>query len=431
MSEAQRYPNDFDGYYAGSVDQNHAEDMVGFLYTFLINRATPIASKLCLQAQYVYAKCDGLDGLVDGSIENPKSCSFDPLVDLPACPGDIDASNCWTLAQRTAVKKLYDGPKTSWGQPIGPRYPFGSEVCSNPNDPATSGWNRMANTFGSAIAGPQIKELFLRISGAWDYTKFNFDTDTFKVFASMTADAMRVDTPDLWNMKKQGGKIIIAHGLGGDHWPYAANSDYYYDQVVEYMGAENVEQFVRFYTMPGIGHCNAANVGCSYVDWFTPLQNWVEKGIEPGALIGTRAQTAYLTARSRPLCPYPEVARYLGTGSIDEAANFTCAEIIPAARVRIIPASVNLSRTGKFAALVRLPDGYRARDLEIRAVVCEGAPAVRVNAIGQTGIAWFNMEDLINPITPGEEVTFRVSVIAQYNGQTVAFEGSDTVKVME
>jgi hypothetical protein len=81
--------------------------------------------------------------------------------------------------------------------------------------------------------------------------------------------------------------------------------------------------------------------------------------------------------------------------------------------------------------LVRLPDGYRARDLEIRAVVCEGAPAVRVNAIGQTGIAWFNMEDLINPITPGEEVTFRVSVIAQYNGQTVAFEGSDTVKVME
>jgi feruloyl esterase len=325
MSEALRYPDDFDGYYAGSVDFNHAEDMIAFLYTYLINKETPIDSKLCLQAKYVYAKCDGIDGIVDGSIENPKACSFDPLVDLPACPGDKDAADCWTVAQRTAVKKLYDGLQTSWGLPIGPRYPFGSEVCSDPTNPSTSGWNRMATSFAPSLAGPQIKELFLRISRPWDWTAFNFDTDTFTVFATMAEEAMRVDSPNLWRVKNRGGKMIIALGLGGDHWPYiTADKEYYYDQVVRYMGRENVEQFMRFYTMPGTGHCNAQNVGCLYTDWFTPLQNWVENGVPPGALIATRTQTPYLTARTRPICPYPEEARYKGNGSIDDAANFAC-----------------------------------------------------------------------------------------------------------
>jgi hypothetical protein len=183
--------------------------------------------------------------------------------------------------------------------------------------------------------------------------------------------------------------------------------------------------------VPGMGHCGGGVTGnTSTIDWLTPLVDWVENGITPGTLIGS-GKDASGNPRTRPICSYPEVARYLGTGSIDDAANFTCAEIIPAATIRIIPARVSLSHTRKFAAVVRLPDGYKARDLEISAMVCEGAPAVKVNATGQTGIAWFNMEDVINPITPGDEVTFRVNVIANYNGQTIAFEGSDTVKVTE
>ena len=190
MSEAQKYPADFDGYYAGSVDQDHGEDMVGFLWAGAVNKATPIASKLCLQAQYVYAKCDGVDGLVDGSIENPKACSFDPLKDLPACANDVDAANCWTLAQRTAIKKIYDGPKTSWGQPLGPRYPIGSEACSDPTNPSTSGWSGLLGApMATAVAPQQIAELFLRIPQAnFNSATFNFDTDSFTVFNSLGSE---------------------------------------------------------------------------------------------------------------------------------------------------------------------------------------------------------------------------------------------------
>ena len=432
MIEAQRYPEDFNGILAGCASVYLPIRSFGMVWNYPMWGPKVPASKICLQSKYVYDKCDSLDGLKDGVIENILDCKFDPMTELPACPGDVDGADCWTTDQRTAIKMLYQGPRTSSGDPVTvggvtiPGLPFGSEVCTNPTNPATTLWTSYT-TSAVIVALNSLKYIILR-DPTWDPANFNFDTDPWIIMSRPEVSWQKADYPYLSGMKALGHKII--------HWESTAsyspvNFYSYYQSVLDYMGGEKaIKDFYKAYLVPGSGHCGGG-VGASTVDWLTPLVDWVEKGIEPGALLGTRAQTAYLTARTRPICPYPEVAKYLGTGSIDDAANFTCAEIIPAASVRIIPARVNLGRTRTFAALVRLPDGYNARDLEINAVVCEGAPATRVNAIGQTGIAWFNMEDLINPITPGEEVTFRVSVIAQYNGKTVAFDGSDTIRVTE
>jgi hypothetical protein len=142
-----------------------------------------------------------------------------------------------------------------------------------------------------------------------------------------------------------------------------------------------------------------------------------------------------MTARTRPLCPYPEVARYLGAGSIDEAANFACVETVQA-HVRIDPDRLSLT-SGKpyFTALIEL---RHQGDWRATSAVCEGAPAVKLTRHGHSYKATFNKQDLIN-ITAGDEVTFTVTLFVERQGHhyghpddtPIAFEGSDTVKVME
>jgi hypothetical protein len=236
-------------------------------------------------------------------------------------------------------------------------------------------------------------------------------------------------------MKALGHKII--------HWEATAgyspvNFWGYYQSVLDYMGGEKaIKDFYKAYLVPGSGHCRTAGVSTGSVDWLTPLVDWVEKGIEPGAIIGTRVATPYLTARTRPICPYPQVARYMGTGSIDEAANFTCVKTIPT-KVRIEPETINLKSNGVFTTFFTLPKGYHKKHhfnkkhwFELT-VVCEGAPAMKVMAIkrGNGYIAKFRTQDLIN-ITPGDEITFTAYAIFDHHGETFAIEGSDTVRVIE
>ena len=451
---AQKYPDFFNGIIVGApVGSNFGAST---RRVWGEQQASPAAITLSAKAiainQAVYGKCDGIDGLVDGLIDDPEKCNFDPIIDLPLCADESDTSSttCFTLAQRQALKKIYEGPKNSAGKLLYVGLPLSSEYLTNPTNPTSSG-------FGAALTGcpscDVVRYLFFDPPKAptWDFKTFNWNTDPQVIVTKTLTDANGntylfgdvVDpvtfdanvSPNMGGLgpfKDWGGKLIQFHGWG-DSTISAFTSTNFFESVLESMGNAETKSFYKLYMVPGMGHCGGG-VGCFNGDmglWASAIVNWVENDVEPHELIGKRNSTTYLTARTRPMCPYPQVARYLGIGSIDDAANFTCAEIIPAANVRIIPVSVNLSRTRKFAALVRLPDGYNARDLEISAVVCEGAPAARVNAIGQTGIAWFDLGDVINPITPGEEVTFSISVIAQYNGQTIAFEGSDTVKVTE
>ena len=154
----------------------------------------------------------------------------------------------------------------------------------------------------------------------WTYQSFNFDTDPGRI--AKNAHKINALNPDLSALKRRGGKIVHYHGWA-DTAVVPQMSIAYYDSVVEKMGAKETRDFYKLYMVPGMFHCGGG-VGCSTVDWLTPMVDWMEKGVAPETLIGSRIDGGE-TKRTRPICPYPQVAKYKGTGSIDEAANFTCA----------------------------------------------------------------------------------------------------------
>ena len=445
LKEAQWYPTDFDGLVIGMpvlhISKETLQDVWNAQMALVGPGAIPI-TKLQMLAEAVYAKCDSIDGLVDGIIDDPRNCNFNPERDLPACPGD-DKPDCFTSAQRANLKKIYEGPKTSAGVQIFPGTPPGGEalmrhmfggIMSN-----WAFWVIGQPNLGLSLGGSfcQYMATEPRFGPTWDWKTYNFDVDPFRIRPDLIARCDATN-PDLSALKARGGKILHWHGWA-DQLVTPFQTIDYYESVVSKMTKQAAKDFYRLYMVPGLTH--VGSIGASNVDWFTPLVNWVEKGIPPGVLIGSRAADPGLglADRTRPVCPYPDVARYLGEGSIEDAANFTCVKIIPA-RVRIHSETLNVGKKGKFTASITFPAGYRVNRHDIRAVVCEGAPAVWIHGGDHSLVAEFDKQDLVN-ITPGEEVTFTVTVIAEddghhqghheCNGHQIAFEESDTVKVIE
>jgi hypothetical protein len=210
----------------------------------------------------------------------------------------------------------------------------------------------------------------------------------------------------------------------------------YYDKVLKFMGERATNDFYKLYMIPGLNHCGGG-LGCANdVGMFDALVNWVENKVEPDVIIGARAEypPTGMSARARPLCPYPGVARYLGAGSIDDAVNFTCVKTIQA-HVRIEPETLKLGSGGTFTAFITFPHQH---DWQVTSAVCEGAPAVKLTRQGHSYKATFNKQDL-KGITVGDAVTFTVTLFAEQKGHhcehrdkdEIAFEGSDTVKVVE
>ncbi|MBZ5575637.1 MAG: tannase/feruloyl esterase family alpha/beta hydrolase [Acidobacteriia bacterium] len=309
LMEAQRYPEDFDGYVVGAPVLYLSGLQMKAVWNYRAagpgpGEISPQKSELLTQA--VYQKCDGLDGLVDGLIENPAACDFDPVRDLAVCAGSSDGASCFTAPQIAALKKVYDGPRDSKGKQLFPGIPAGA------GDGAPGNF-RLADTFMKFMAfdpapGP-----------TWDYHSFNFDTD----IARLASISLRIDAtiPDLTAVKMRGGKIIHYHGYS-DPGVTAKMSINYYEAAEKTMGQAETRDFYRLFLVPGMFHCGGGP-GCGNVDWLTAAVNWVEKGIAPTMLEGAHVE-AGKTTRTRPICAYPAVARYRGTGSIDMAENFSC-----------------------------------------------------------------------------------------------------------
>jgi feruloyl esterase len=452
MIEAQRYPDDFDGIMAGAPPVYFTKVTMRDVWQaqkVVVLPWSPLETNtmMAIVSQAVYQKCDSMDGLVDGIIDDPRQCTFNALTDLPSCEDGV--TPCLTAAQRTAIQKIYDGPRNSVGELLFKGTPYGGEAIAPGFFGPASGWLGMIIPFvpGTLSIGGSLGSGFTQYCSlppdrggpGWDYMTFDWDDDWPYVMEKMSARCDAND-PDLRAFRKKGGKLIQYHGWADPLVsPYAMAT--YYDQVLRFMGEKRTKEFYRLYMIPGLGHCGGG-LGCSNDDgFFNALVDWVENGVEPYEIIGSRA--AYpplgLTARTRPMCPYPEVARYLGEGSIDDAANFACVTVIPA-KVHM-PETLNLPRDESFEALITFPHGYYpGKGWDIIAVVCEGAPTGELTKFtlhgklkqkGNTYIAEFNSQDLIG-IPAGEVVTFTVTVICEHRwhkGQQVAFEGSDTVSV--
>ena len=328
LIEAQRFPEDFDGILANAPWVDQTGFTVGALWNQRALAEAPVtAAKMALVADRVMATCDAVDGLADGLIDDPRACDFDATRDVPICSAGTDGDACLTTAQANAVAKVYGGVISN-GKQYFPGFMPGSEAVTSGlfGGGSGSGWMNVivpAQPGGSAadfgLADNTMKYLvFTPPNPDWDYRDFDFDRD-IPMLAAWGALANAKD-PDLAKFRARGGKIIMTYGWA-DSILQPLMGVNYYERAVEENGPDTPD-FFRLFMVPGMAHCGGG-IGPDRHDAVTALVDWVEADEAPDSMIASKVVDGAV-ARTRPLCPYPEVARYRGRGSIDEAENFRC-----------------------------------------------------------------------------------------------------------
>jgi feruloyl esterase len=320
MSEAQRFPDDYDGIIAGAPANNRIRQTFGFMWSWsATHRAdgSPIfdQASLALLTKSAVAACDARDGLKDDLIDDPRRCNFDPAT--LACTASSAAGSCLSAEQIEAAKKVYDGAKNPrTGEQIFTGWPRGSEGFG---DAAIQGWRQylIAPKEPSRIG---VFRYFLFHDPNWKLSSLDYDRDL--TYAEERIPHLAAVNPDLSPFKKSGGKLIMYAGWMDPVVPPQDNAAYYEAVARKMGGYDKTRDFFRLFMAPGMGHC-AGGPGPNQIDALTALENWVEKGVAPETLLATKS-TGGKVERTRPLCPYPQVARYKGTGSIDDAASFSC-----------------------------------------------------------------------------------------------------------
>ena len=320
MSEAQRYPDDYDGIVAGAPANNRIRQTFGFLSSWLATHGPDGAplltqAKLSLLTTSAVAACDAIDGLKDGLIDDPRRCTFDPAT--IACKAGADDATCLTAAQVTAAQRMYEGTKSPrTGALIYTGWPRGSEGFG---ETANQGWRQY-------IVDPKepsrvgVFKYFLFHNPNWDFRTIDWDRDL--AYAEQQLPHIAAVDTNLAPFKRRGGKLLIYTGWMDPVVPPQTAVSYYEGVVKAMGGMAPTQDFARLFMAPGMGHC-AGGPGPNQFDAIGALEQWVEKGTAPERLVATHS-TAGKVDRSRPLCAYPKVARYKGIGSIDEAGSFTC-----------------------------------------------------------------------------------------------------------
>jgi feruloyl esterase len=313
MAEAQRFPNDYDGIVAGAPANNVARLQGGQVWTAAVTHGTEAGyippTKYPLIHKAALDQCDMIDGVKDGVIEDPTRCKFDPKV--LECKG-ADESGCLTAPQVELARKVYAGPASPTGKNIFPGLEPGSEI----------GWATLSGPKPMDLAVEVYKYLVFQ-DPKWDYLTFNAEADVARADKTIGSVMNAVD-PNLQPLFAHGGKLLQYHGWA-DPGISPGNSVNYYKSVLEAMsGKAKVADSYRLFMVPGMGHC-AGGDGTSTFDMVSALDQWVVQGKAPDQIPASRVVNGAVV-RTRPLCPYPQVAAYKGSGSTDEAASFSCKE---------------------------------------------------------------------------------------------------------
>jgi feruloyl esterase len=321
LISAQRFPDDFDGIVVGAPVLDFSGTMIHYLQVNQAKEAAPgLAKKMGALASAIYGKCDGTDGVKDGLIGDPRACRFDPAADLPSCTAGADS--CFTGEEVKALRAVY-GDVTAGGVKRFPGFPVGAEVeVPTPKGPL-SGWLPWIVT---ATGEPSISTRFMETFFKYMVTP-GTEIDWKAVDLSKSADLTRsistlldATDPDLGRFKARGAKILMYYGWADPALNPIMGVEYY-ERVLQTMG-QGTTDFFRLFMMPGVFHCGGG-VGPDRFDAISILARWVEEGAAPDRIVASKVQDGKAT-RSRPLCPYPLVAKYNGKGSIDDAANFAC-----------------------------------------------------------------------------------------------------------
>lgn len=312
LAEAQRFPTDYDGIVAGAP-ANYVTRLQGSqVWTSAISHKEEAGyippAKYPAIHKAVLEQCDALDGVKDGVLEDPARCKFDPRV--IQCKGG-DEPACLTAPQVEVARKIYAGPADArTGRNIFPGLEPGSEA----------GWATLSGPKPMDLALDTYRYLVFQDPN-WNYLTFNPETDMARAEKAISSVMNSVD-PNLRPFFTRGGKLIQYHGWADPGIP-PGNSVNYYKSVLEALGgAGKVNDSYRLFMVPGMGHC-AGGDGTSTFDMVSALDQWVENSKAPDHIAASRMVNG-AEVRTRPLCPYPQVATYKGSGSTDEAVNFAC-----------------------------------------------------------------------------------------------------------
>ena len=340
LMEAQRYPTDYDGILAGAPANNWSHLLTNAAHnaqTFALDPAAFIPpNKVPTIAAAVVAACDKTDGVSDGILNDPRQCHFDPSTML--CKQG-DSATCLTAPQVSAMKTLYAGAHDASGKLVFPGYLPGSEVGPN-------GW-------GSWITGLAPGQSLMTAFGShyfsnmvyadakWDLKSFNVDSG-MKSAVQKTAQALDSTDPNLKPFLGRGGKLILYHGWN-DPAISALNTIDYYQSAVTATGKSQIESSVRLYMAPGVQHCFLGPGADTFgqLGWtpdgspndpqhslYSALEQWVENGTAPEKIIASKYEGERASRHqtmTRPLCPYPQLPKYKGSGDTNEESSFICA----------------------------------------------------------------------------------------------------------
>ena len=351
MVAAARYADQYDGFLVGDPGFRLPLAAIANIagaktYTSLATTPSDIGTgftqaERALVSNAVLGKCDALDGAADGLVQDTGACqkAFDINRDVPTCSGARDGT-CLSSAQKTGIAALFAGATTETGTRIYTSFPWDAGL-------ATGGWASWK--FGAPID---------RDSGAvgliWSVPPENpatFNGPAFALNGSLSTMLARVgatsgvytesalsfmlppDAANLGKLKNRGAKMLVYHGTSDPIFSSDDTTAWY--ESLRAANNGDASNFARFYRVPGMNHCSGGPATDQF-DALTPLVNWVEKGQAPESLLasargagnagGVNADVpaSWSASRTRPLCPYPKVAKYKGTGDIEQAANFTC-----------------------------------------------------------------------------------------------------------
>jgi feruloyl esterase len=338
LMEAQRYANDYDGIVAGDPVALYTHHHVGgnlWVVRQMFNNpaSTVFTTQDTLLGNAVNAACDALDGVVDGVLNDPRRCHYDPAA--LRCTGSQMPPSCLTAAQVEAVRHLWTGPD-EMVQERGYYPPFerGGEADGWPSsispEPPPA-----PQTDSHAQIGIPFFEYFVFDNPNWNFQTFDWTTDPAYVEDKVVvpgqtlASVLNSIDPDLERFRARGGRLIQYHGFSDPEVPPLTSINYF-ESVVKFPAGspewQQTSEFYRLFMVPGMNHCKGGP-GANVFNMLSPLVDWVEQDVAPNRILATHYVNNMPeegVAFTRPLCSYPQEAVYKGSGNTNDAANFVC-----------------------------------------------------------------------------------------------------------